>query len=99
MKYIPSSLYDEGIAKNNRPHLNVDETFTVPRDALSAKKLKWKRFIITIKKNKSIRVSFYIMFNHFRLINMLLRLIDDRSSISLTDKSPNVCIFRSNCKV
>lgn len=59
LKYIPSSLYDEGIAKNNRPHLNVDETFTVPRDALSAKKkLKWKRFIITIKKNKSIRVSF-----------------------------------------
>lgn len=38
LKYIPSSLYDEGIATNNRPHLNVDETFTVPRDALSAKK-------------------------------------------------------------
>lgn len=61
LKYIPSSLYDEGIAKNNRPHLNVDETFTVPRDALSAKKkLKWKRFIITIKKNQVNQSIFFI---------------------------------------
>lgn len=51
MKYIFFFLYDEGIVKNNRLYLNVDEIFMVLCDVLlEKKKLKWKCFIIIIKK-------------------------------------------------
>lgn len=59
MKYIFFFLYDEGIVKNNRLYLNVDEIFMVLCDVLLVKKkIKVEMFYNYNKKNKLIRVFF-----------------------------------------
>lgn len=51
MKYIFFFLYDEGIVKNNRLYLNVDEIFMVLCDVLLVKKkIKVEMFYIYNKK-------------------------------------------------
>lgn len=61
---------------------------------------KKKPKLISYLQHKSSQSEYfsYIIFNHFRLINMLLRLIDNRSAIFLTDRSSRCCMpWRLQC--